>query len=231
MNVVPKELWRPTPDQIEQSNLKAFMRWLEVAKGLIFRDYQSLWAWSVARTAGFLGGIMGLFPHSGHKPYDTVWDAEKMPGTKWFSGSTLNYAEHIFKGAVPHQPAILFQSERSPLQEISWHALENEVGALQAFLREAGIEKGDRVVGFLPNIPQATTALLAATGMGCVWSSCSPDFGVDSVVERFAQIEPKVFIAVDGYAYGGKSFDKRAVVEAIVKAIPGLEVVISHSLP
>lgn len=226
MNVVPKELWRPTPEQIEQSNLKAFLRWLEVARGLVFEDYQSLWAWSVNEPEAFWAALWDYFPIRCHSNYDSVWDAEKMPGTKWFAGSTLNYAEHIFKGAVPHQPAILFQSERSPLQEISWKTLENEVGALQAFLRQAGVEKGDRVVGFLPNIPQATTALLAATGMGCVWSSCSPDFGVDSVVERFAQIEPKVFIAVDGYAYGGKAFDKRAVVEAIVKAIPGLEVVI-----
>ncbi|MBP6183636.1 MAG: acetoacetate--CoA ligase [Saprospiraceae bacterium] len=219
-------LWSPQPKQIENSNIKAFMRWLDVSKALKFSTYSELWTWSVEEPAAFWEALWEFAPIKSYTPYDTVLDKTAMPGAQWFKGATLNYAEHLCIGAVPNQPAIIFQSEREPLTEISWDSIKKEAKAMQHCFAEHGISQGDRVVAFLPNIPHATVSFLATASSGCIWSSCSPDFGAVSVVERFAQIEPKVLITVDGYTYNGKSFDKSEIVREIITSLPTLELII-----
>lgn len=149
-----------------------------------------------------------------------------MPGTEWFSGATLNYAEHLCRNKSEAQTAIIFQSERQALRRIKWAALKQDAGSLQAYFKEQGVEPGDRVVAYLPNIPEATTAFLATCSIGAVWSSCSPDFGSSSVIDRFQQIEPKILIAVDGYQYGGKAFDRTETVLEIARQLPTVERII-----
>ncbi len=149
-----------------------------------------------------------------------------MPYARWFGGIQLNYAEHIFRKATRERPAIIFQREGGPLQEVSWQELSHRVTSLQHFLKAHGVEAGDRVAAYMPCIPEAIVAFLAVNGLGAVWSSCSPDFGTNSVIDRFAQIAPKVLLAVDHYVYGGKTFDKTDVVRDVVAAIPSLEHVV-----
>lgn len=222
----PTLLWQPTTTFREQSHLNRFLQWLKKNKGLEFKDYASVWSWSVDRPAEFWECVWLYFEVKSYTPYDTVMSEDPMPDTRWFPGATLNYAEHLCRHKKEDQTAIIFQSERRQLQRISWRKLKKQVGSLQAYLQEQGIRAGDRVVAYLPNIPEATVAFLASCSLGAVWSSCSPDFGSNSVVDRFQQIEPKVLIAVDGYQYGGKAFDRVSVVQDIVEQLPSLERVI-----
>ncbi len=140
--------------------------------------------------------------------------SREMPGARWFPDTALNYAEHVFAGKDDAEVAILHASELRELGELTWGELRHQVAAIAAGLRDLGVERGDRVVAYLPNIPEAIVAFLATASIGAVWSSCSPDFGPASVIDRFAQIEPKVLFAVDGYRYGGKDFDRREVIAA-----------------
>lgn len=213
---------QPDADTIRQANLTRYMHWLAThpAYGLSFSNYQSLWQWSVDDPALFWASVADYFELQ--LPKDKVLSGT-MPAAHWFEGAELNYAEVIFQRALTSQPAILFQSERQALQAISWIELKQQVASLSQWLRAAGVQPGDRVAGYLPNIPQATVALLATLAVGAVWSSASPDFGLGSVQERFGQIQPKVLIVVDGYAYGGKAFDKMEVVEALRTGLEGLE--------
>ncbi len=219
-------LWRPDTDFINQSRMADFLAWVQREYDVRFETYQEAWEWSVDDVAGFWEAIAKYFDVQFHAPYEQVVSEDPMPDTKWFTGSTLNYAEHIFRQATTEYPAILFQSERHELHEISWADLRRRVAALAHHLKSIGVGKGDRVVAFLPNIPEATIAFLAANSLGAIWSSCSPDFGLSSTVDRFQQIEPKVLIAVDGYQYGGKPYDKMDVVRDLRQALPTLEQVI-----
>lgn len=219
-------LWKPSPSFRENSRLSAYRDWLAEQLDLRFNDYHALWQWSVDQPATFWESISQYFKVIHHTPYREVMSRDPMPHTRWFSGSTLNYAEHIFRRQTDKHPAIIFQSERQELIEISWAELRKQVAALRSYLEKIGVQKGDRVAAFLPNIPEATVAFLAANALGAVWSSCSPDFGVSSVVDRFQQIEPKVLIVVDGYQYNGKAFDKTAAVQEIAAALPSLEKII-----
>ncbi|MCB0571716.1 MAG: acetoacetate--CoA ligase [Phaeodactylibacter sp.] len=226
MNDTPKLLWAPAPDFTRNSRLQHFLSWLAEEKGLRFDNYADAWAWSVADIPGFWESAWQYFDIQAHSPYEAVLSGGPMPVYRWFEGSTLNYAEHIFRQKNAERPAILFQSERHALSELSWQELERDVARMAAFLKSEGVEKGDRVVAFMPNIPEATVAFLAACSIGAVWSSCSPDFGLNSVVDRFQQIEPKVLFAVDGYQYGGKPFDKTQVVLEICQQLPALKKVV-----
>ena len=219
----PPVLWQPDFETQDRSHLYQFMRWLHQEKNLYFEDYHALWQWSCDFQADFWESLWLYFRIIAHSPYNTVLDNSEMPGSRWFEGATLNYAEHIFRGKNTEHPAIVFQSERHEMQQISWHELEQQTAAFAAFLRENGIEKGDRVAAFLPNSPHAIAAALACMSIGAVWSSCSPDFGASSVADRFVQIKPKVLIAVDGYAYGGKSFDKTGEVGQLCQLLPSVE--------
>ncbi len=215
-----KILWRPSEDFIQNANLTAYERWLEEEKGLSFKDYDEIWQWSVNDIEDFWESIWEYFEIIHHSPYQSVLSSHDMPGAKWFEGSTLNYAEHIFRKKSNDRPAIIFHSEAHELQNISWHELEEQVIAIRSYLTDHGITKGDRVVGYLPNIPEAVVCFLAVNSIGAIWSCCSPDFGVNTVINRFLQIEPKLFVTVDGYQYGGKCFKRFEEINQIRTAIP-----------
>ena len=223
---IPPILWQPSEAFQHRSNLRMYLDWLYEQKKLLFKTYDEVWQWSVEHPADFWESVWKYFRIINHTPYREVLSNDPMPHAKWFMGSTLNYAEHIFRSYTYEHPAIIFQSETQPMTEISWASLRQQVAALSAYLRKAGVQKGDRVVAYLPNIPEATVAFLATCSIGAVWSSCSPDFGANSVIDRYQQIEPKVLIAVDGYQYGGKPFDKLETVRELYDQLPTLSQVI-----
>jgi acetoacetyl-CoA synthetase len=219
---VPEKLWEPPAELVERSRMSEYMRWLASERGLDFDGYDDLWRWSVDDLEGFWSSIWDFFEVQADGGYDRVLGNREMPGAEWFAGASLNYAEHVFAGKEDAEPAILHASELRELGELSWGELRAQVAAVAAGLRDLGVERGDRVVAYLPNIPEAIVAFLASASIGAVWSSCSPDFGPASVIDRFAQIEPKVLFAVDGYRYGGKDFDRRDVVAELQRAMPSL---------
>lgn len=223
MQAQPTPIWQPSEAFVKQSNLSHFCAWLRTQGQPHFGDYEALWQWSIEQPALFWQLLAQYFQVRFHSQPLSVLSGGPMPHYRWFEGATLNYAEHVFSRANPTQPALLFQSETSPLTAITWTELRHQTAALAQYLRAQGVQPGDRVVGYLPNIPQATVALLATLSVGAVWSSTSPDFGTPSVVERFAQVSPKILIAVDGYQYGGKTFDKTAALGELVAQLPTLE--------
>src|ERR687886_353338 len=216
-------LWEPSEEFKENTNVSRYMKWLEDEKGLSFNDYEELWEWSVTELEEFWASIWEYCDVQASKPYTEVLSSREMPGAKWFEGAELNYAQHAFRNARPDEPAVLHQSELRPLSEVTWRELQEKVGALAATLKGLGVGRGDRVVAYVPNVPEALIAFLACASLGAIWSSCSPDFGAGSVVDRFAQIEPKVLFAVDGYRYGGKDYDRTEVVARLQEEIPTLE--------
>ncbi len=219
----PFPLWEPSEEIKQQANITGYMRWLAEEKGVHVQTREELWKWSVEHLADFWGSLWDFFHVQASQPYNEVLSTQNMPGCTWFCGAELNYAEHVFRNANDQQPALLFRSERHQLQEISWQELSHKVAAIAHWLREMGVRRGDRVVAYLPNIPEAVTAFLACASVGAIWSSCSPDFGTSSVIDRFRQIEPKVLFAVDGYQYNGKAFDRRPIVAELQYALPTLE--------
>ncbi len=220
-------LWTPGAQRIRRAEITRFMRWLKAERGLEFDDYESLRLWSVNELEAFWAALWDFFEIKSSTPYRAVIDRPVMPGAKWFEGARLNFAEHVLRNARGSAPAILFASETRPLTEISWDVLVRDVARVAAALRERGIAPGDRVVAFMPNIPETMVACLAALSIGAIWSSCSTDFGAASVLDRFQQIEPKALFTVDGYTYGGKAFDRRAEARTIIDGLPTLEHVFS----
>jgi acetoacetyl-CoA synthetase len=216
-------LWEPSAELVERSRLTEFMRWLTQERGLSFDGYSELWQWSVDDLDGFWSAVWEFFEVQADGDPSPVLTSREMPGAQWFPNTSLNYAEHVFAGKRDEEVAIFHASELRELGELRWGELRKRVAAVAAGLRELGVGRGDRVVAYMPNIPEATVAFLATASLGAVWSSCSPDFGPASVVDRFAQIEPKVLFAVDGYRYGGKDFDRREVVARLQEAMPTLE--------
>ncbi len=223
MSEPPELLWEPSVELVENARLTEFMRWLSSERGLELGDYQALWRWSVDDLDGFWRAIWDFFEVRADGDPGTVLASREMPGARWFPDVALNYAEHAFAGKDDGEVAILHASELRELDELTWGELRAQVAAVAAALRGLGVGPGDRVVAYLPNIPEAIVAFLAAASIGAVWSSCSPDFGPASVVDRFAQIEPKVLFAVDGYRYGGKDFDRRDTVARLQAEMPSLE--------
>ncbi len=218
-----EKLWEPPAELVEGARMTEYMRWLEAERGLRFEGYDELWRWSVDDLEGFWSSIWDFFDVQADGGYDRVLGSRAMPGAEWFSGARLNYAEHIFAGVDDAETAILHASELRELSELSWGDLRSQVAAAAAGLRALGVERGDRVVAYMPNIPEAIVAFLATASLGAVWSSCSPDFGPASVIDRFAQIEPKVLFTVDGYRYGGKDFDRRETIARLQAEMPSLE--------
>ncbi len=216
-------LWEPSEKTKQESNLRKYMQWLEQKRGLHFTGPEELWAWSVDKLEDFWASLWDYFEIQASMPYKTVLVERKMPGAQWFPGAQLNYVQHVFRNATTERPALLFQSEQQPLTEISWDELHQQVCTVAATLRNLGVKQGDRVVSYMPNIPQSVIAFLATASIGAIWSSCSPDFGTSSVVDRFRQIEPKVLFAVDGYQYGGKTIDRRATISELQQALPTLQ--------
>jgi acetoacetyl-CoA synthetase len=216
-------IWQPSSAAIESSELTRYQRWLHATHGRTFADYQALWEWSTTDLEAFWGSLWEYFEITASIPYERVLGNRSMPGAEWFPGAELSYAEHVFRGKRDHDVAIVHATETRPLAELRWGELRELTAQIAAGLRANGVTRGDRVVAYMPNIPETTAAFLACASIGAVWSSCSPDFGVRSVIDRFAQIEPKILLSVDGYTYGGKPIDRSADIAALQAAMPTLE--------
>jgi acetoacetyl-CoA synthetase len=216
-------LWEASEERKQQANVTRYMQWLADTRKLHFATREDLWQWSVTHIEDFWASLWEYFHVKASKPYKTVLVERKMPGAQWFPGAELNYAEHVFRNRTPDRPALLFRSERHERVEVSWDELHQKVGAIAGALRRMGVQRGDRVVAYMPNIPETVIAFLACASIGAIWSSCAPDFGKDSVIDRFKQIEPKVLFAVDGYRYNGRTFDRFAVIADLQKALPTLQ--------
>ncbi|MFF2498394.1 acetoacetate--CoA ligase [Peribacillus sp. NPDC058075] len=208
-------IWEPTKEQIEQTVLTQYVKWLKERKGLTFHDYHELWKWSVDELEEFWASIWDYCDVKAARKYDRVLAEQSMPGAKWFEGARLNYAENALWNEQEEKTAIFFRSEHIRQQEVSWKELKEKVASVAHSLRELGVKSGDRVVAYMPNIPEAVIAFLATASIGAIWSSCSPDFGARSVIDRFKQIEPVVLLAVDGYQYNGNVYDKTPVVSQL----------------
>lgn len=219
----PLKLWDPSPNIQEESNIQDFIDWLKSNRNLHFQDYNELWQWSVTDLEVFWLAIWEYFDIQAKSPFEAVLSSDPMPNAKWFSGASLNYAEHIFRNSNSKSPAFIAKSETRPLREISWLELEESVAAFANWLKNNGITVGDRVAAFMPNIEEANIAFLATCSIGAIWSSCSPDFGANSVIDRFQQIEPKILIVADGYSYNGKLFDKSDTIKQLLAAIPSID--------
>jgi acetoacetyl-CoA synthetase len=229
-SAVPPVLWQPSPERIDRAAITAFARWLEETRGLDLPDYPALWQWSVDDIEAFWAAIWEYYDVQAATPYERVLGSREMPGAQWFPGARLNYAAHVLRERDPARVAIRHAGELGALAEVTWGELRAEVERVAGGLRALGVGEGDRVVAYVPNIPEAIVGFLASASLGAIWSSCSPDFGARAVVDRFAQIEPKVLLCVDGYRYGGKDFDRRDVVAKLQEALPTLEatVLIGH---
>lgn len=226
----PKILWQPSQSFQDSSNLTSFMNWLS-ERNRHFKNYYELHQWSIDHIEDFWSLLLPYFDIQFSGSFNRVLEG-KMPSTKWFDGVELSYAEHIFRNTSDERPAILFSSEDGLVSSWSWDKLTQQVSGLQEFFISIGITAGDRIAAYLPNTPEASAAFLAANSLGAVWSSCSPDFGIQAVLDRFVQIEPKILIAVDGYRYAGKSFDRTDAIREIVEAVPSIEkVIVIPSVP
>ncbi len=221
-------LWEPTPESIAAARVTGYVRWLADHRGLHLTGHDQLWRWSVTEPAVFWESVWDYFGVLGERGSGPPLTGAGMPGVRWFDGATINYARNALRTArdQPARTAVIYRGEDGRGGTLSYGALEREVARAAAGLRGLGVTAGDRVAGYLPNIPEALIALLATASLGAIWSSCSPDFGAPSVIDRFAQISPKVLIAVGGYGYGGKSFDRRPEVATIAAALPGLGAVV-----
>jgi acetoacetyl-CoA synthetase len=219
----PPIVWTPSPDRIASATITRYREWLDDTHGLALDDYADLWQWSVDELEAFWASIWEFFRVEASEPYERVLTTHALPGARWFPGARLSYAQHVFRGRDESEVAIRHASELRPLGEWTWGELRARTGAVAAALRETGVGPGDRVAAYLPNIPETIAAFLACASIGATWSSCAPEFGVRSVVDRFAQIEPKVLLAVDGYRYGGRDFDRGDAIAALQRELPTLE--------
>jgi len=222
----PKEpIWTPTPLRIADANLTRFMAFVR-GRGAAFEDYAGLWKWSVTEPAAFWAALFdfaAVIADRGSGP--VLADGDRMPGARWFGGTRLNFAENLLRGAGT-EPALVFRNEAGTRREISWDELRSEVARVADGLREAGVVPGDRVAGFMPNLPETIVAMLAAASIGATWSSCSPDFGIQGVLDRFGQIAPKVLFTADGYSYAGKTHDSLARIHGVLAGIASIQRVV-----
>jgi acetoacetyl-CoA synthetase len=221
----PEPLRPVAADVREAAEIGRFLSWLERERGLAFDGYDALHRWSVDDLEGFWSAVAEFFGVRFATPPERVLGRHEMPGTEWFPGATLNYAEHAV--GLPEDPdrdadqvAVLAYSQTRERQELTWGQLREQVARARAGLRRLGVGRGDRVVAYLPNIPETLVAFLATTSLGAVWASCAPEFGARSVVDRFGQIEPTVLLAVAGYGYGAKDVDRREQVAEIRAGLP-----------
>jgi acetoacetyl-CoA synthetase len=226
----PEPLWRPSAERVERSNLTGYRRWLAATRGLDFGDYDNMWRWSVSDLDAFWRSIWEFFRVADGPAPTPAMAGRAMPGTRWFPGARLNYAELALRRRDDH-PAVLAGSEDGELRTVSYTELARSVAAAAAGLRRLGVRRGDRVAAYLPNVPETIIAFLATASIGAIWSSCAPEFGVSSVVDRFQQIEPKVLLAVEGYRYDGRWHDRRRELEAIRSQLPTLEATVLVTTP
>lgn len=225
----PQPLWQPDPKRIARARITQFRAWAaEHHDAPAEGGYAALHRWSVEQPDTFWKAVTEWFDVRFATPYTSVLGDRSMPGAQWFPGATLNYAEHALRAAESraHEPALLHVNETHDPQPVTWAELRRQVGSLAAELRALGVRPGDRVAGYLPNIPQAVVALLATAAVGGVWASCAPDFGARSVLDRFQQVEPVVLFTIDGYHYGGTEYDRRDVVAELRRELPTVRAVV-----
>ncbi|MBM7790719.1 acetoacetate--CoA ligase [Tenggerimyces flavus] len=218
-------LWTPPADVRSSSRVGAYLSWLSSTRGLTFPDYASLWQWSVDSLEDFWASLWEYFAVGGS--YSSVLTSRSMPGASWFPGASLNYAEYLLRSLPADEVVIVGQSDTRASVTLTGAELRAAVAACRAGLVRLGVGRGDRVAAYLPNIPETVVLLLATASLGAVFSSCAPEFGTRSVVDRWSQIAPKVLVAVDGYRYGDKPVDRTSEVAAIRAALPSLAGVVS----
>jgi len=221
----PRVLWSPPADARTSTRVGHYLDWLASNRSRQFEDYQSLWRWSVDDLEGFWGSIAEYFDVDFAAPPQRVVDSLHMPGARWFPGARLNWAAHALRLTDRNQDDVIVvaHSETRPEQQLTAYELRGAVARVRAGLLRSGVRPGDRVAAYLPNVPEAAIALLATASIGAVWSSCAPEFGTRSVIDRFGQIEPAVLLTIDGYRYAGKEVDRTQEVAAIRAALPSLK--------
>ncbi|WP_127499595.1 acetoacetate--CoA ligase [Actinoplanes solisilvae] len=222
-------LWQPPADIRETSRVGHYMSWLRRERGIEADDYAALWQWSVDDLPAFWQSIWDYFEVIAHTPATAVLPDASMPGARWFPGATLNYAEHVLRmpGLADDDAVVLAHSQTRAPVRLTAAELREQVRRVRAGLKARGVGPGDRVAAYAPNIPETYVLMLATASLGAIFSSCAPEFGVRSVIDRWQQIEPKVLVAVDGYRYGAKAVDRRDEVEAITAALPSIEHVVT----
>lgn len=220
--------WQPSPERRQEANVEVFRRWLAINWGKKFDGYADLRQWSVSEIHEFWGALWSFFDIQAYSRHKCVLVEETMPGAQWFPGATLNYVDHIFRHRTADQTAVIDECEAGGpgRRTSSWEELEGQVAAVGDTLRRNGVQAGDRVIGYMPNITEAVVSFLATASLGAVWASCGQDYSAPAAVDRLGQLEPKVLIAADGYRYGGKSHDRREAVAYIRANITSLKTII-----
>lgn len=210
--------WVPTEQDVANARVTDFARFAGARAGREFPDYRALWQWSVDDLPGFWSALWAYFD-LGEPPDQVLADAE-MPGARWFPGARLNYVDQVVRQARADRPAIVYAGEDGSLTEVSWAELLGRTAAFAGVLRARGVRTGDRVVGYLPNIPEAVIAFLGTAGLGAVWSACGQDYSAKAALDRLGQLEPVVLVTADGYHYGGKVFDKTDEIAELRAGLP-----------
>ncbi|MCL4446965.1 MAG: acetoacetate--CoA ligase [Thermoplasmatales archaeon] len=217
-------LWEPK-EFCEKSNIRKFTEWVNAKYSKNFKEYEDLRRWSIESTSDFWESILLYFEVKSEGGYQEVLNSERMPGNRWFQGLRLNYAENNLS-LGSQEELLLFFNETDEKKKVSRNEFENHAGAVQKFLIDSGVKEGDRVASFLPNVPEAMEALYATSAIGAVWSSSSPDFGSEAILERFKQINPKILFAPDGYTYNGKKYGKTDIIKQVTNKIPSIRRVV-----
>jgi acetoacetyl-CoA synthetase len=219
-------LWEPSAERAHSTNIYDFMQRVNERHGKGFATYDDLYQWSIDDSPAFWATLWDYGRVIYSRPYDQVVDdVHKMPGARWFQGATLNFAENLLRYRDDHV-ALSFKGEGLPTVSITYAQLYDRVARLARSLRDMGLQPGDRVAGFMPNMTETVVAMLATTSVGAIWSSCSPDFGIKGVLDRFGQIEPRVLFTANGYSYNGKHFDSLGRISEILKELPSIEKVV-----
>lgn len=218
-----QSIWNPTKEFLKSSNVQNFLDYVNARYQKHFTTYDELHQWSIEDVGLFWKSIMSFFDIAYDGTYSSVISDDSMPNVQWFKGVQLNYVEHMFQNATDAYPALITFSENRERKEISWEVLQSKVAGYYKAFRSVGLKRGDTVAAFIPNIEEATYAFMACCAMGAIWSSCSPDFGVSSVLDRFQQIQPKIFIGCNGYVYNGKNYEKGDTCRQILAALPSVK--------
>jgi acetoacetyl-CoA synthetase len=226
MLIMAKLLWNPSEKSVRRTNMYRFMNLINQKYNRQFSEYAPLYQWSIDNIPHFWASMWEFAEIKASRPHEQIIDdVGKMPGAKWFSGSRLNFAENLLRYR-DHKPALVFRGEDRVARTMTYAELYDETARVAGSLRTAGVQTGDRVVGFMPNMPETIIAMLAATSIGATWSSCSPDFGIKGVLDRFEQIQPKILFTADGYFFKGKPFDSLGRISNIIKNLPSIEKVV-----
>ena len=220
-------LWTPSADARSHCEVGRYLDWLEAERGLAFADYHDLHRWSVTDLEGFWGSLWDFFEVRAHTPYERVLASDGMPGAEWFPGAQLNYAEHALgRDEDVDTVAVLARSQTRDPFELTFGELREQVARARAGLQRLGVGRGDRVVAYLPNIPETLVAFLATASLGAIWATCASEFGPRSVLDRLGQLEPTVLLAIAGYRWGDRHVDRREQVAAVRAGLPSLEHVV-----